>query len=78
MSKRLFQILDEMNLEDTQKHTRLVSISNTFISADKVKQGSHIVIGADEQALYELMQGKVVPLLVLVDKEEYFKRADPH
>lgn len=74
MQKRMFEILDEMNLEDTDKGTRLVSISTSFISADKVKQGAKISIGADEQALYDLMNDKVVPLLVLVDKEEYFKR----
>jgi len=72
--KRMFQILDEMNLDDVKNNTRLVSISNTLISADKIKQGSKISIGADEQALYDLITEKVIPVLILVDKTEYFKR----
>lgn len=74
MSKRLFEILDEMNLDDVKDNTRLVAISNTLISADKVKQGAKISMGADEQVLYDLLNEKVIPILILVDKGEYFKR----
>lgn len=74
MSKRMFEILDEMNLDDVKDNTRLVAISNTLISADKVKQGAKISMGADEQVLYDLMNEKVIPVLILVDKDEYFKR----
>lgn len=74
MKKRMFEILDEMNLDDVENDTRLVSISNTLISADKVKQGAKISMGADEKSLFDLMDDKVIPLLILVDKEEYVKR----
>ena len=70
----MFEILDEMNLDDVKDNTRLVAISNTLISADKVKQGAKISMGADEQVLYDLMNEKVIPVLILVDKDEYFKR----
>lgn len=70
----MFEILDEMNLDDVKNNTRLVAISNMLISADKVKQGAKISMGADEQVLYDLMNEKVIPVLILVDKDEYFKR----
>ena len=72
----MFQILDEMNLDDVKNNTRLVSLSNTLISADKVKQGAKISMGADEQVLHDLIVGKSVPILILVDLEEYTKRKE--
>ena len=74
IKKRIFQVLDEMNRDDEKNGTRLVSIANTLISADKVKQGSRISIGADEQTLYDLMSEKCIPILIVIDKKEYFKR----
>jgi len=70
----MFQILDEMNLQDVENNTRMVTLSNTFISADKVKQGAKISMGADEQCLFDLATEKFIPILILVDKDEYFKR----
>lgn len=43
--KRLFEILDDMNVEDIDKGTRLVSVCGNFISADKVKQGTKNING---------------------------------
>jgi len=74
MKKRMFEILDEMNLEDVKNNTRMVAISNTLISADKVKQGGKVSIGTDEQSLYDIMNDKVVVLMICVNKDEYFKR----
>ena len=76
MKKRLFEVLDEMNLADVENGTRLVSLSNILISADKVKQGASIKMGADEQCLYDLMNGKAIAILLIVDKEEYHKRTN--
>jgi hypothetical protein len=76
MKKRMFQIWDEMNLDDVKNNTRLVSISNILISADKVKQGAKISMGVDEQTFYDLMDDKIIPVLVFVDKKEYFKRKE--
>lgn len=77
MSKRMFEILDEMNLDDVKDNTRLVRISNSLISAAKIKQGAKISIGVEEKVLYDLMNEKIIPVLILVDKEEYFKRKGP-
>jgi hypothetical protein len=73
-NKRMFQILDEMNLHDVDNDTKLVKLSNTFISADKVKQGAKISMGADEESLFDLASEKYIPILIMVDKAEYFKR----
>ncbi len=75
MAKRLFEILDEMNHDDAKNGTRLVSISNNFISADKIKAGTKVAMGCDDQVLTELIDGTHVPLLIIVNKKEYEKRS---
>lgn len=72
-SKRLFQVLDEMNVSDIEKGTKLVSVSINLISADKTKQGSKISMGSDDSAVIDLINNKVIPVLLLIDKETYFK-----
>ncbi len=76
MKKRLFQIIDEMNQADTANGTRLVSISNSFISGDKVKQGAKICMGADEATLMDLVTDQAIPLLIVVNREEYNRLKD--
>lgn len=73
MKKRLFQILDEMNQSDIENNTRLVSVSTSLISADKIKQGSKICMGSDEQAVMDIFTDKYIPVLILVNKEEFDK-----
>lgn len=74
MGKRVFQVLDEMNVEDGEKNTTLVGVCPDFVSADKVSNGVIITMGAPESALHGIMNRKTMPILLLVDKEEYFKR----
>jgi len=71
--KRLFKVLDEMNVSDIENGTKLVSVSSNFIAGDTVKAGSKITMGAHVGAINELMRGKVIAVLLLVDKETYFK-----
>jgi hypothetical protein len=70
----MFQILDEMNLDDTKNGTRLVSISNSLISIDKVKAGTKVSMGADDQVLTDLANNKCIALLIIVNRDDYFKR----
>jgi hypothetical protein len=74
MEKRMFEILDDMNQADTKNKTQLVAVSPHFISATKIKQGAKISMGVEESALFNLATEKVIPILLLVNKEEYFKR----
>jgi len=73
-AKRLFQVLDEMNILDIKNGGRLVEASGNFISADKIKQGAKISMGTPEHSLNEIMTGKKIPVLLLIDAEEYNKR----
>ncbi len=74
MKKRLFEVLDDMNQSDTENKTKLVAVSNAFVSGNKVKAGAHITMGAEESCLLDLLSGKAIALLLVVDKEEYLKR----
>lgn len=71
--KRLFQILDDMNVTDIENGTRLVSVSSNLISADTIKQGCKITMGVPLGTVNDLMTDKVMPVLLLVDKATYFK-----
>lgn len=73
MEKRLFEVLDIMNQKDAEENTRTVEVGNTFVSGQKVKQGSYITMGMPEHALHQIMEKKKVPILILVDMEEYNK-----
>ncbi len=73
MTKRPFQIIDEMNQEDMKNGTRLVSISTSFISWNLVKQWAKIEMWIDAQWFHDIMNDKVIPMLVLIDRETYFK-----
>jgi hypothetical protein len=74
MKKTLFDTLAEMNKEDSEKGTRMVEIGNQLISMDKVKGGAKIAMGMPESCMKDILLDKKIPLLILVDKEEYFTR----
>lgn len=70
----MFQILDEMNMDDIENGTNLIELGNVFVSAEKVKAGCTITMGMHESAITQLMDETKIPIIVLVDKKEYFKR----
>lgn len=74
MEKRIFEILDEMNQDDIKNDTQLIELGNSFVSAEKVKAGCTVTMGMPESSLYKLMDESKIPIIVLVDKKEYFKR----
>lgn len=77
MSKRLFQILDEMNELDSANGSEFVAISNHLLAADKVKQGGKITMGVDEKRFNKIMSqclgGKQTDIVILctIDKAKY-------
>lgn len=74
--KRLFQILDEMNVEDAEKGTQLVAVCPDFISAEYKKiKGTEIKMGCAGNVVNDLMLDKKMAVLVLIDKKEYKKRS---
>jgi ATP-dependent 26S proteasome regulatory subunit len=74
MKKRLFEIIDEMNVSDIENDTQYVAVSSNFISADKIKQGARICMGAPESVIMDIISRKYIPVLLLIDSEEYSKR----
>ena len=75
MKKRLFEVLDEMNIDDGKNNTQLVQVCTTLISADKTKQGTKVLMGAPVNTLIDLLSEKAIAVLLIIDKEEYFKRS---
>lgn len=72
MEKRLFQILDEMNVGDINLNTKNVSVSNTLVSAYKAKKGGHVTIAVSDEALMNLLDNEdSVPLLIILNQKEY-------
>ena len=76
MSKRMFEIFDEMNVEDIKEGSQLVMTSGNFLNGCMSKKGSRITFGAPSSVLMDMNSGKKLAILVVVDKEEYFKRKD--
>jgi len=76
MKKRLFQVLDDMNQSDTENQTRSLQLANAFISGRTIKQGAVIEMGVESSCLVDIMSGKSMPILLIIDKEDYFKRKD--
>lgn len=74
--KRLFEVFDDMNQFDTENNTRLVEVTSNFISGNTVKQGAEIKMGVPQSSLIELMSDEKIAVLILVDREEYFKRSN--
>lgn len=76
MKKRMFQILDEMNLMDIESGTETVGVSNIFLSGNMSKKGSMITMGAPQSVLLDFHSGKSLLMLVIVDKIQYDGRKD--
>lgn len=70
----VFGVLGELNRMDSKNGTRLVAVSTNFVEGHKVKQGAKITMGAEEQSLLDLFNDKAMPILLIVDKDEFFKR----
>lgn len=71
MSKRVFQILDEMNLNDAENKTQNIGLCNHLVSANKAKGGGHVTMGGPVENLFEIMRGEKTPILLLLNKKEY-------
>ena len=71
---RMFQVLDEMNLDDVTNGSRLVEVSGAFVEANMSNKGAIIGMGAPATAIFSIEQDLKIPILVLIDKKEYFKR----
>jgi hypothetical protein len=74
MSKRLFQILDELNVKDIEGGTSFVGVNNAFVGAQKAKGGGHVTMGVPESVVMDLLLNKdKIPILLIIDTKEYDK-----
>lgn len=73
--KRLFHILDEMNVADGENNTANLGVCDFLIEAKKAKGGGHVTMGVPEQVVLDLVlnPGKKSVILLIVDKSEYDK-----
>lgn len=71
--KRLFQILDEMNVNDEKNKTATLPCSFTMVEAKSNKQGGLITMGVEPHILQKIMFNEMRPMLVVLDMKEYHR-----
>lgn len=75
--KRMFQVLDEMNVHDTEHNTQLVSLHPDLIEMRDMKQGVRITMGVPHGVVSlsdQLYNRKKRIVLMVVDGAEFDKR----
>lgn len=76
--KRMFQVLDEMNQMDIENNTQLVTLHNSILEMNHVKQGTKVTVGVPPGILNIAHQISDNPkkriVLMIVDGEEFDKR----
>ena len=77
--KRIFQILDDMNVLDIENKTHLVQVSSNVLAvfAEKSGDGSSIAMKITEEARKNLETGKSIAVIVTIDSKEYERISKP-
>lgn len=73
MGKRLFQILDEMNVNDDVNKTATVGCCYDMVESKTAKGGGIVTIGVPAEAITRIFLGECQPFLILLDKKEYHR-----
>ena len=69
-----FEVIAQMHKMDIENNTRLVSVSPSLVSANLVKQGSNITMGADASVFNDIAISEThMAILVVVEKKKYFE-----
>lgn len=71
--KRLFQVFDEMNVNDELNKTTLLPCAFTMVEAKSDKRGGLITMGVEAHIVQKIMFGDMQPVLVVMDKKEYYR-----
>lgn len=72
MSKTDFEIMLEM--ANDENGSQFISATTDLVSADYTKMGTKITMGIGGNVVGSLLNNEKIPVLYLVDKEEFFKR----
>lgn len=68
----MFQILDEMNVNDTNNSTMTLGVCPDLVSANKTKGGGHVTMGVPGEVVLDLLTNKnKKAILLVVDLTEY-------
>ena len=74
MKKRLFQTLDEMNVNDINNKTQTVVVFNQVVGGNMNKNNAKLTIGLDSESFQNIIIKKThIPILLVIDSEEYEK-----
>lgn len=74
MEKTFFEKFAELNKQDIQNGTSKISLCSRLISADcKAGQGTVISMGTSQDVGLDIADGKLIPLMLLIDKEAFHK-----
>jgi hypothetical protein len=76
MSKRLFQVFDEMNVNDDANKTAKLGCCYDMVDARTAKGGGHVTMGVPAEAITKIFLGEVQPILLLLDRKEYHRLND--
>jgi hypothetical protein len=79
MGKRVFQILDELNVRDGNKNKDYaVVLGNQVLQADyKIKKGgTEITVGIAGNHVSDLITGEKFAVILVVDKKQYDELAN--
>lgn len=74
MKKRLFQILDELNVQDGDKTSdHAVMVGNQIVSMDYSAKhgGTKVTVGIAGNQVFDLQNGNKMALLLIIDKKQY-------
>lgn len=74
---RPFEILDVMNLSDIETGSKLLPVGFDLVSAEhKKNRGGVVSIGVSEVIIKDIWEGKIKPMLCLLNMAEYRKLED--
>lgn len=76
MEKTSFDIFADMHRADLKNDTGNVGMSPYFIEAKQTQQGGIVTMGVSKEVLVDMMNDKVMVMLLVINKEEY-KRLKP-
>lgn len=69
--KRLFQVFDEMNVNDGENKTATLACCFDLVSAKTANGGGHVTMGIPSEAIIKIMNNEYKPMLILLDYKEY-------
>lgn len=73
MKKRIFQVLDEMNVNDGINKTATCACCFDTVAANTAKGGGHVTMGVPAEAVTKIMLNEYKPMLILLDMKEYHR-----